>query len=111
MEWVAAERVAAIVKDGAIIAGSNPAFDMERLLILMQRNRFGVPGWHYHPCDVPTMALGWLARGDGPLSRPWKSDALSRAVGVDPDDYARHTALGDVLWTRDLYDTIMGGGQ
>jgi hypothetical protein len=31
---------------------------------------------------------------------------LSRALGVDPDAYDRHTALGDARWVRAQYDTI-----
>lgn len=105
---LAADAIAEIVRDGAVIAGSNPAFDMEKLTDLL--GRFGiVPTWHYHPCDVPTMALGWLAAGAQLIPRPWKSDALSRAVGINPADFDRHTALGDVEWTWDLYVAITGG--
>jgi hypothetical protein len=109
-EWEAARRVCDIVRDGAVIAGSNPGFDMERLLILMQRNGIGEPGWHYHPLDVPTMAVGWLAACGGVPPRPWKSDAVSRSMYVEPDKYERHTAMGDVLWSRDLYVAVTGGG-
>lgn len=105
----AADRIAAIVDGKATIAGSNPGFDMERLTDLL--DEFDItPGWHYHPLDVPTMALGWLSAVDEAPPRPWKSDALSRSMYVDPADYERHTALGDVLWTRDLYRAVTGGG-
>ena len=68
------------------------------------------PEWHYHPCDVPTMAIGWLTGAEGATpTRPWKSDELTRLIGLDPDDYKRHTAMGDCLWTRDLYDSITDG--
>lgn len=108
-EWDAARGVARLVEGGAVIAGSNPAFDMERLLILMQRNGISDPGWHYYPLDVPMMALGRLAARGVLPPRPWKSDGLSRAIGVEPGDYDRHTAMGDVLWTRELYERLTGG--
>lgn len=38
---------------------------------------------------------------------PWDSDDLSRVVGVDPDQFDRHTALGDARWARAIYDTVM----
>lgn len=105
----AAPRIAEIVAAGAFIAGSNPAFDMERLADLLAE--FDIqPGWHYHPLDVPTMAVGWLSvRLQRTPPRPWKSNELSALVGVDPDDYKRHTAMGDVEWCRDLYESITDG--
>lgn len=105
----AASRIAELVAGDAVIAGSNPAFDMERLTDLL--DTFNIqPVWHYHPCDVPTMAIGWLTgRNAITPARPWKSDELTRLVGLDPDDYKRHTAMGDVEWCRDLYDSITDG--
>lgn len=38
---------------------------------------------------------------------PWDSDNLSRMVGVDPDRFDRHTAMGDALWTQAIYDRIV----
>lgn len=107
-EWEAARKVRDIVQGGALIAGSNPGFDMERLLILMQRNGIGVPGWHYHPHDIPSMATGWLAARGLLIPRPWKSNALSSAVGINPSAFERHTAMGDVEWTLDLYTAMVG---
>lgn len=102
----AAEIIASYVDDGAVVLASNPGFDMERIALLLQRNGFE-PGWHYHPIDVPTLVQGYLAALHRLPERPWKSDTLSAAVGVDPADYARHTALGDVLWTVAQYDVVM----
>lgn len=93
------------ITDGAIIAGSNPTFDIERLTRLLERCA-RTPTWHYHPLDIPSMALGYLARmiycvrtlADSPVSVRWSSDELSRRIGVNPGDFARHTAMGDVEW-------------
>jgi hypothetical protein len=87
--------------------------------------------WHYHVIDVEALAAGYLAairqdaaelgyhdRPDTPqyehegnleIARlPWKSDSLSRAVGVEPDDFDRHTALGDARWAKAIYEAVMG---
>lgn len=106
-EVKAAEIIASYVDGGAVIHASNPGFDMERLERLLRRNGIE-PGWHYHPVDVPTLAQGYLAARRELPEGPWKSDTLSKAAGVDPADYDRHTALGDVLWTQALYDIVMG---
>lgn len=107
---------------GAIIAGSNPSFDMGRLEQLM--DRFGItPSWHYHPLDIPSMAAGYMGLGrlaaqaisaiPSELSRPlaWKSDDLSLGINVNPSDYARHTAMGDVEWCLAQWHSMTAGAQ
>jgi hypothetical protein len=82
---------------------------------------------HYHLCDVENLAVGWLSayaaylERDGTVAEhaldraaelrriaapPWNSDELSRAVGVEPDEDERHTALGDAKWARAIYDAV-----
>jgi hypothetical protein len=39
---------------------------------------------------------------------PWKSADLSRAVGVNPEDFEKHTALGDARWAKAIYEAVMG---
>ena len=107
---------------GAHLVGAVPSFDEERLRRLLRANG-ACPGWHYHLIDVEALAVGWLC-GGGPRRRtpegaftglgdppalPWDSRALSRAVGVEPDQYDAHTALGDARWAKALFDAIMGG--
>lgn len=58
----------------------------------------------------PAGSLGSTAR----LSAGSENEAIgakgsNRAVGVDPDDFDRHTALGDARWARAIYDAITGG--
>lgn len=102
----AAKRIQAIT-DGAIVAGSNPMFDMIRLARLLHRSAY-LPKWHYHPMDIPDLVHGYL-RGRGiTVEQPWKSDRLSAAAGINPDDYQRHTAGGDVAWCLDMYRTVIG---
>lgn len=94
------------ITDGAIVAGSNPSFDIERLELLLQAHGID-PAWHYHPLDIPSMAAGWyVGNGGGELF--WRSTELSTAVGVDPDDYERHTALGDVKWCLAQWKAMNG---
>jgi len=115
------------VTRGAHLVGAVVSFDAD---VLGQRMRaHGIcPSWHYHLVDVEALAAGYLAgsyraiqevgknpEADGPTYEealcaipPWKSDDLSRAVGVEPDDFDRHTALGDARWAMRIYDAVMG---
>lgn len=82
---------------GAHIVGAVPNFDTEVLSGLLWENGL-VPAWHYHLQDVETLVAGYLLGKREAPKLPWKSDDLSRAVGVDPDEFDRHTALGDCQW-------------
>lgn len=95
--------------NGAILVGCNPGFDIERLTKLLQRNGIE-PAWHYHPLDIASAAIGYLAGKGFPPQQPWKSDQLADMVGITTANYQRHTALGDVLWTAAQWDQIMSGG-
>lgn len=93
---------------GAIVCGSNPRFDMDRLERLADVHAVPAPSWHYHPHDIPSMVHGYLlGKGIAPAP-PWRSNFLSQAIGVDPRDYDRHTALGDVWWCRAMWAEITG---
>lgn len=41
------------------------------------------------------------------IGLPFESEELSRACGVDPDRYPKHTARGDVDWVMALYDKVV----
>lgn len=84
--------------ENAIVIGCNPGFDIERLAKLLRRNGIE-PTWHYHPIDSASVVIGYLAaRGELPHNDHWKSDNLSKLIGVNPADFDRHTAMGDVRW-------------
>ena len=94
-------------KGRPLLIGSNPGFDSERIR-RQWLEPIGVDApWYYHLEDIASIVKGFLA------ARKWldftmvKSDDMSRAIGVNPDDYDRHTAMGDVLWTRDQWDVVM----
>lgn len=103
----------------AHLVGANPAFDQSFLIPLL-RNNGACPGWNYHLIDIEALALGWCMgaggganavhrpRPDWTPQPPWKSNDLSIAVGVDPGDFERHSALGDASWCRAVFDKIMG---
>lgn len=113
----------AMLTAGAHLVGAVVSFDEERLRRLLQSHG-AQPSWHYHLVDVENLAAGYLARealriaahgsGDeaddayGVARPPWDSEGLSRGVGVNPDHFQRHTALGDALWARAVYDRVMG---
>lgn len=102
---------------GAHLVGAVVSFDEERLRKLLRANS-QCPMWHHHLIDVEALAVGWLAAAYDPETPvppsmdkcrpPWKSDELSLAVGIDPANFDRHSALGDAQWARAIYDAIMG---
>lgn len=88
---------------GAHLVGAVPSFDEETLALMLFRNNL-CPSWHYHLVDVETLAAGALG-----VEPPWKSDDLLERFGVVVSEDDRHTALGDAIAVRDLYDAIMSG--
>jgi DNA polymerase III epsilon subunit-like protein len=107
--------------DGATIVGAIPWFDVNFLVPWLAEHGHVFTG-HYHLIDVEALAVGKLAghggrRKDdglpaepGPFDPkpPWRSTDLSLAVGVDPEQFDRHTALGDARWAKAIYEAVMG---
>ena len=96
---------------GAHLVGAVPSFDADVLGQRMRANGI-CPSWHYHVQDFETLTAGYL-RGQGkpvPLL-PWRSDDLTRLIGVEPPgEDERHTALGDARWAMRAWDAVMGIG-
>lgn len=92
------------------VVGAVPNFDTERIAHQLLRPNDIQEPWHYHLIDVENLAVGYLvSRGADLFARPpWDSNELSRAIGVNPDRFDRHTALGDVRWVMAQWDAIMG---
>lgn len=85
------------------LVGAVPSFDDRRVGDMMRRCGI-TPRWHYHLIDIEAMVVGYIARGQRfKSSTSWKSDELSRAIGVDPGQFDRHTAMGDVRWCMAQY--------
>lgn len=104
---------------GAHLVGAVVSFDADVLSQRMRANGI-CPSWHYHLIDVEALAVGATAHAAarngygrelaGSITAlPWKSDALSMSLGVDPDEFDRHTALGDARWAMAIYDAVMEG--
>ena len=119
------ERVEYLTR-GAHLVGAVPNFDAEVLGNRMRAHGI-CPSWHYHLIDIEALAAGWLHRHAAVLENreatieeatalreiarpPWKSDDLTRALGVKPaTEEERHTALGDARWAMRAYDAVIGG--
>lgn len=83
------------------MVGAVPSFDDGYLKVLFAEQQKRVC-WHYHLVCAENLAAGCLG-----LEPPWDSDDLSRAMGVDPGRYLRHSAIGDCRLVRDIYDAVM----
>lgn len=117
---------------GCTLIGAVPSFD-ERFLTKLLRDNGQCPAWHYQPVDVETLAAGYLhgvaaaidrfsvpagpndpARGALQVAHtvgvlPYDSEQLSLAVGVNPGDFRRHSAAGDVDWACAIWKAVHGG--
>jgi hypothetical protein len=88
---------------GRHIVGAVPSFDDAFLKRFMLANGQAVSTWHYHLICVENLIAGKLG-----IAPPWKSDDLSRAIGVEPPkDADRHTAIGDARWVKAMYEAVI----
>lgn len=102
---------------GRHLVGACPWFDavfIEKFL----RSNGQCGSWHYHLIDVEALMVGHLQvlrrfelQEDGnsnipEITLPWRSEDLSRFVGIDPDLFEKHTALGDARWALAIYEEI-----
>lgn len=94
---------------GAHLVGAVPGFDAEVLAARMRAHGI-CPPWHYHLQDFETLIAGFLAGQGKPVPPlPWRSDDLSRLIGVEPPGPGeRHTALADARWGARVWDAVMG---
>jgi DNA polymerase III epsilon subunit-like protein len=93
-----APHVAALL-DGATLIAANPTFDAGFLTAFLAA--YGCePKWHYRLRDIGSMAWAWLQAYHLPHHLPVpamdaSTDDFARALGLNPEDFERHTALGD----------------
>lgn len=96
---VAAESIAQVLSGKHIVAAV-PDFDAWFLAkILREYNH--APAWHYHLIDIETLIAGKYE-----IHPPYDSDELIMRLGIDPNSYERHTALGDARLVRDCYNLV-----
>lgn len=84
--------------------GIVPSFEDLGYEDLLHRTGYGrvdMP-WYYGLQDVATYGAGRLG-----LVPPWESDDVSRMLGLHPERYDRHSAMGDAEWARDLMDVAV----
>ena len=94
---------------GRHIVGSVPNFDETRLKPFF-RDFNAVLTTHYHLVDIENLIVGYAAAKGYFIDLPWKSDDLSRLIGVEPpNDETRHTAAGDVAWVKEQFIAIGNG--
>lgn len=118
---------AARLLDGATLIIAVPAFDDPYLKAFL-RHYGQAPTWHYRSRDIGSMAWGFLrgrahghqflagegydgGAGDLPAAVPpadASTDDFARALGVDPECYERHSALGDCLLLEAMLGVIEG---
>ena len=85
-----------LFRDRPTIVGAVPNFDTERIA-----HQFYIDGWHHRLRCVETLTAGHLGRDIGGLTD------CAEALGIPVQD--AHTAMGDVLMVRAIWDRIMGG--
>lgn len=82
--------------------GAVPSFDADGFLDMLYRHGYDTEDlWHHRLACMETYVAGLLRQPP-----PWSGREMSLRVGIDPADYAQHTARGDVEWARDLYDAV-----
>lgn len=93
---------------GLHLAAASVSFDALRLDVLLRACN-EIPAWHYHLIDVEALVAGFLAgeRSAFNPAPPWNSTDLSQAIGVEPGDFQRHTAIGDCRWAKALYERVI----
>ena len=117
---IPAEEVAATIEeilDGALLVGANPWFDREHIDAFLRDWGHCLTA-DYHMRDIGSLVTGYIAgRCAGapasaerlrPAEGARKLTDMARAMGLDPDGYEAHTALGDARLVRDIWDAVMG---
>lgn len=103
--WHAPHKIARFMEGRPQIVGVNPTFDTSILARMMARQ--GVtPPWDHRLLDLPAITIGRLWAVGELVEFPARSDDLAARAGIDTERYARHTAMGDVEWCRDWWDTL-----
>lgn len=93
---------------GTTLIGNVISFDSERMERLLRAYN-ECPGWYYHVIDLEPYAVGFLkGKGVKDFTLPYKSSEITEALGVPQpkEGEGLHTALGDTLWVRDMWDAI-----
>jgi hypothetical protein len=101
--------------DGATLIAANPTFDANYLSAFLAAYDCNPAPWHYRLRDIGSMAWAWLQAHHLPhhLATPPMdagTDDFARAIGIDPDEFERHSALGDCRLVEAMLRVIEGDG-
>lgn len=99
-----ADRIARLTA-GCVLAGNNIKFDQQFLEVWLRKHG-ACPVWDYHVLDVPTFAAGVAQARGHRLDPPYKSGKVSKVFDVSEPDVV-HTARGDAVWSKQLYERAM----
>jgi hypothetical protein len=88
---------------GATIVGAVPSFDTDILARLL-RNEGYLPSWHHRLRCVETLTAGSFGRDIGGLA------ACAHELGLEYDEDAAHTAMGDARLAERIWTHLMSGG-
>jgi hypothetical protein len=110
--WALAPYVSQLLQDATLIA-ANPTFDAGFLTAFLAAYGFE-PKWHYRLRDIGSMAWAWLQAHHLPHHLPTpamdaSTDEFAQALGVVPELFDRHTALGDCRLVAAMLDVMEGG--
>lgn len=96
---------------GTQLVAINPTFDIKKTEKFLQSEDV-TPAWYYEPIDVKNMAMGTLiGRKRVPTNEydpPWSTAKTAELMGLDINDYDRHTSSGDALLCLNLYLACYG---
>lgn len=127
MWWSAPEPLARTLTqllDDVTIVAANPTFDAGFLTAFLEQYGPARAPWHYRLRDIGSLAYGYLSgrpecARPGPAGGCWpggraippldaSTDDFAIALGVDPEGFLRHSALGDCLLAEAMLDVITG---
>jgi DNA polymerase III epsilon subunit-like protein len=97
--------------DDAVIVAANPAFDAGFLTAFLRKHG-QAPTWHYRLRDIGSMAYGCLQaarHGKWSTDMDASTDDYAVSLGINPNQFERHSALGDCRLVAAMLDVIEGG--
>lgn len=115
--WTDPQALAPVIArllDDATLIIAVPTFDDPYLKAFL-RGYGQAPTWHHRARDIGSMAYGYLSAkslsAEDAAAIPdldASTDAFARALGVDPDQFERHSALGDCRLVQAMLGVIEG---
>lgn len=102
------------ILSGVTLIAANPTFDAGFLAAFLNFHGQAAT-WHYRLRDIGSMAWAFLQANHLPhhLATPPMdagTDDFARALGVEPEKFERHSALGDCLLVEAMLRVIEGDG-